>query len=130
MAPMEFACFPPATALFHLAYGMATTAVLMEVMFLGFRKVPFTCAHLPGKVNLVFLGVMYVFGFTAYSRTLRNLEIWLAQSPVAIPAFFALAAAVYLAVSHFGTKLLGPKPVLDYEEPAEPVVRTLGLSAR
>ena len=93
MAPMEFACFPPAAALFHLAYGITTSMLLMEVMFFGFRKVPFTCAHLPGKVNLVFLGVIYIFGFTTYSSTMRKLEAWLTHSPVAALAFFGLAAA-------------------------------------
>jgi hypothetical protein len=128
MTPMEFASFPPGVALFHLAYGITTSMLLMEVMFFGLRKVPFTCAHLPGKVNLVFLGVIYIFGFTAYSSTLRNLETRLTHNPVAALAFFGLAAAVYRALSHYGRIMLGPKPVLDYEDPPEPVVRTLGLS--
>ena len=81
LAPMEFACFHPAVALFHLAYGITTSALLIEVMFFGFRKVPFTCAHFPGKVNLTFLGVMYIFGFSAYNRTMGNLEARLALSP-------------------------------------------------
>ncbi|MCX6627085.1 MAG: hypothetical protein NTW28_05595 [Candidatus Solibacter sp.] len=130
MAPMEFAYFPPAAALFHLAYGITTSVLLMEVMFFGFRKVAFTCAHLPGKVNLVFLGVMYIFGFSAYSSTMRALEARLTHSPVLALAFFALAGALYIAVSRSGRKMLGPNPVLDFEDPAEPIVRTLGLATR
>ena len=68
LAPMEFLCFPARTAGFHLAYGLTLTLLLVEVMFLGFRKIPFTCAHFPGKVNLSLLAVIYVFGFTTYSR--------------------------------------------------------------
>ena len=128
LAPMEFACFHPAAALFHLAYGITTSALVIEVMFFGFRKVPFTCAHFPGKVNLTFLAVMYIFGFTAYNRTMSNLEARLAPSPVAAAAFFAAAAALYVALSHAGKRILGPQPALDYEDPAEPTVRTLGLS--
>ena len=41
--------------MFHLAYGVTLSLLLVELMFLGFRKIPFTCAHLPGKVNLTFL---------------------------------------------------------------------------
>jgi hypothetical protein len=130
MAPMEFACFPPAAALFHLAYGMTTSVLLMEVMFFGFHKVPFTCAHLPGKVNLTFLAVIYIFGFSAYSSTMSKLEARLTQSPAAALAFFGLAAILCIAVSRMGRKILGPKPVLDYEDPAEPIVRTLGLTPR
>ena len=130
MAPMEFACFRPAAAVFHLAYGIVTSALLIEVMFTGFRKVPFTCAHFSGKINLTFLAVIYVFGFTAYNRTLSGLEARLADNPVAAAAFFVFAAALYAALSRAGRKILGPKPVLDYEDPVDPTVRTLGLSTR
>ena len=51
----------------------------MEIMFFGFRKVPFTCSHLPGKVNLVGLAVIYILGFTMYSSTMADLEAWLAD---------------------------------------------------
>ncbi len=43
---------------------------------------------------------------------------------------FALAAALYLSLAHWERKMLGPKPALDYEDPAEAVVRTLGLTVR
>ena len=130
MAPMEFASFPPAAALFHLAFGIATSVLLTEVMFLGFRKVPFTCAHLPGKVNLVFLGVMYIFGFSAYSRSLRSLEAILTRNRAGALAFFVVAAALYAALSRSDRIVLGPRAVLDYEDPADPVVRTLGITTR
>ncbi len=51
-------------AVFQFAFGVTASILLMEVLFLGFRKVPFTCSHFPGKVNLVLLSVLYVFGFT------------------------------------------------------------------
>jgi hypothetical protein len=127
---MEFACFPPVVALFHMAYGITTSVLLMEIMFFDFCKVPFTCAHLPGKINLVFLGVMYIFGFSAYSSTLRNLESRLTGSPIAALAFFALAAALYITIARYRRIMLGPKPALDYLDPAEPIVRTLDLSTR
>ncbi|HTS61763.1 MAG TPA: hypothetical protein VMH28_07045 [Candidatus Acidoferrales bacterium] len=130
MAPMELARFHWTAALFHAAYGIMLAVVLMEVMFLGFRKVPFTCAHFPGKVNLVFLSVMYVFGFTTYSGTMARLEAWLAVRPAAALLFLAAAAAGWIAVSRYGRRVLGAKAVLDYEDPADPVVRTLGIAVR
>jgi hypothetical protein len=92
--------------------------------------VPFTCAHLPGKFNLVFLALVYISGFSAYSSTMSRLEAYLTRNPAAIPVFFALAAALYFSVAYWERKMLGPKPALDYEDPAEPVVRTLGLTVR
>jgi hypothetical protein len=130
LAPLEFYYFPPGVALFHLAFGIATSVLLTEVMFLGFRKIPFTCAHFPGKVNLVFLGVIYIFGFTAYSSLLRRLEVWLVHTPLAALACFALTAAIYFALSQSAHKILGSGLRLDFEDEIDPTVRTLGLSTR
>jgi hypothetical protein len=67
-------------SLFHFAFGVTASVLLMELLFLDFRKVPFTCSHFPGKVNLVFLSVIYVFGFTLYRSYLASLEIWLERT--------------------------------------------------
>ena len=96
---MEFLCFPPGVALFHLAYGFTLSLLLTELMFLGFRKIPFTCAHFPGKVNLSFLAVIYVFGFTTYSRTMASFEQWLTGSPLYAGLFFAAAFAALAALA-------------------------------
>jgi len=130
LLPMEFARFPWPVVLFHFAFGLALSVVLMEVLFLGFRKVPFTCAHFPGKVNLVFLSVMYVFGFTTYSGTMARVESWLEIRPVAAVLFFAAGGLAWFMLARFGRRVLGPKAVLDYEDPADPVVRTLGIATR
>ena len=130
LLPMEFARFPWPVVLFHFTFGLALSVVLMEVLFLGFRKVPFTCAHIPGKVNLVFLSVMYVFGFTTYSATMARVESWLEIRPVAAVLFFAAAGLAWFMLARFGRRVLGPKAALDYEDPADPVVRTLGIATR
>ncbi len=128
LAPMEFACFPPAAALFHLAFGITLSILLMEIMLAGFRKVPFTCAHFPGKVNLVFLGVLYVFGFTLYSRTMAGFEQWLGQSAAAQLIFLAAAGAGLFALARWRRRYLPAAAALDYEDAGDPIVRTLGLT--
>jgi hypothetical protein len=128
LSPMEFACFPPAAAAFHLAFGITLSILLMEIMLLGFRKAPFTCAHFPGKVNLVFLGVLYVFGFTLYSRTMASFEQWLGRSAAAQIAFFVAAGAILAALARWRNHRLAAAQALDYEDATDPIVRTLGLS--
>jgi len=130
LAPLEFACFAWPVALLHTTYGIAVSLLLMEVLFLGFRKVPFTCAHFPGKVNLVFLSVMYIFGFTTYSGMVTRAEIWMQTRPIATALFFGVAMAIWTALTWQGRRILGAKPSLDYDDPADPVVRTLGISMR
>ena len=89
---------------------------------LGFRKAPFTCAHFPGKVNLVFLGVLYVFGFTMYSRTMASLEHGSRQSVAAELVFFTAAAAILTALRTLAQSLpRRHEAALDYEDAAEPI---------
>ena len=130
LTPVEFAFFDWRLAVFHLAYGIALSLLLVEIMFFGFRKAPFTCAHFPGKVNLVFLSVIYILGFSMYSGHMADLENWLATQPFAAAGFFIVAAGAWRILSYFSRRLLGPKPSLDYENPGDPVVRTLGIAVR
>ena len=129
LAPMEFACFPPAAALFHLAFGVSLSVTLMEVMFFGFRKVPFTCAHLPGKVNLAALTFIYIFGFTMYSRLMAGLESWLAGKPAVAAAFLCAVFASWLRFARWRERAAGGPAAIDYEDPGDPVIRTLGLTS-
>jgi hypothetical protein len=113
---------------FQFAFGLTASAVLMEAMFLGFRKVPFTCSHFPGKVNLVFLGVLYFFGFTFYSSYMASLEEWLSGTPLAAAFFFVAVAGGLAALGRAREGLLSGETALNYEDDGNPVVRTLGLT--
>ncbi|HEY1339659.1 MAG TPA: hypothetical protein VGF59_19235 [Bryobacteraceae bacterium] len=128
LAPYEFARFLWPAALFHLAFGVSTSLLLTEAMFAGFNKVPFTCGRLPGKVNMTFLAAIYVLGFTMYSRYLARLESWLVVTPWTAITFLAIAAAALAALARRRGRLAGHPAALDYQEPGDPVVRTLGLS--
>jgi hypothetical protein len=128
LSPMEFVCLRWTVALFHLGFGVTLSVLLMEILFVGFRKVPFTCAHLPGKVNLTWLSAVYVFGFTMYSRIMASFEAWLSTAPLAAFLFFGCAASAGLLLAHWHGRMLGGATALDYEDPGEPVIRTLDLS--
>jgi hypothetical protein len=127
LAIMEFACFAPAVALFHVAFGFSLSLALMEAMFFGFHRVPFTCSRLPGKVNMTALVFLYIFGFTMYSREMAAVESWLVVRPLAAIAFLAALALGWLVCSRWQGRRSG-EAALEYEEPFDPVVRTLGLS--
>jgi hypothetical protein len=130
LAPVEVVQFGWVRAALYTTYGVAVSLVLMEAMFLGFRKVPFTCAHFPGKVNLVFLGLMYIFGFTAYSGFVTRGEIWIQSRPLAVVLFFGLAAIAWAVLVQQGRRMVGATARLAYDDPPDPVVRTLGIGVR
>ncbi|HEX3746022.1 MAG TPA: hypothetical protein VHW09_18905 [Bryobacteraceae bacterium] len=128
-AAMEFRFFAWTTALFHLAFGAVVALLLIEIMFVGFRKVPFTCSYFPGKINLVFLAVIYVLGFTIYSGTMASLEEWLAGQSWYAAAFLVPALATAALLAYWRDRQAGAESLLEYQDAGDPVVRTLELSA-
>lgn len=116
-------------ALYHTAYGLLLSLVLMEILFFGFRKAPFTCAHFPGKVNLTGLAVIYVFGFTAYSGTMAALEARLERYPLAASAFLGVVAGAAILLARLDRHRLGAAEVLDYEDAGDPLICTLGITS-
>ncbi len=85
LAPVEIVSFGPLAAALHIAFGATMSMLLADLLFLDFRKVPFTCTYAPGQANLIGLGVAYVFGFTTYSRFMAQFEAWLTPRPLAGP---------------------------------------------
>lgn len=124
-APVEFASVPWTAALFHLAFGTALSTLVAEALFATFRKVPFTCSYLAGKVNVVGLSVVYIFGFTLYSRTMAGLEQWLERSPGAAAAFLGAAAAGWAIAG----RRRAPGAAVEFEDSGDPAVQVLGIGA-
>lgn len=129
-AGMEFHYFPWRQAVYHLAYGLTLSVVMMELLFLSYRKVPFTCSFYPGKVNLVGLLVIYVLGFTTYSEWMARLEVWMYGSVLATSIFYAVAAVVLILLGIWRQTLLKETTSVNYEDIDESSIRTLGLVIR
>lgn len=128
LAPLELARFPWRVAAFHAAFGIALSALLVEILFFGFRKAPFTCGYFPGRINLVCLSVVYVVGFMAYSRVMAGLESWLTHRPAAALAFLAAGLAARALLQFLSARIVRRAPALEYAGSGDPVVRTLGLT--
>jgi hypothetical protein len=130
LAPIELHFFRWPVALFHVAYGVALSLLLGEIMFFGFRKVAFTCSYFPGRINLVWLSVIYVMGFTTYISTMSDVEVWLSSRPAAALAFLALAAAAGVTAAWWRDRQFGLTAKLNYEDLGDPTVLTLDLASR
>jgi len=78
----------------HVAVQLAAGALLVELMFWTFDKVPFTCSYFPGRTNLSILFLLYFYGFTAYSFHMADLEAALEQHPAYAALFFAVAGVL------------------------------------
>lgn len=128
LAAIEAIHAPWGAVAFHFAFGVTVSIGLMETLFVGFHKVPFTCSHFPGKVNLVFLSVLYVFGFTLYSSYMASLEEWLWATPVAAAVLFAAIAGALVMLGRARDRAPIGESGLEYEDDGNPAVRTLGLT--
>jgi hypothetical protein len=92
--PFEMAHWGGLVGIFHTVFQLATGALLIEILFWTFDKVPFTCSYFPGKVNLALLAGFFLYGFTMYSFQMADLEAALEGRPVRALLFFAAAAAL------------------------------------
>ena len=81
-----------------MIFQLATGALLIELLFWSFDKVPFTCSYFPGKVNLALLAGIYLYGFTEYSFRMADLETALEGRPWFALLFFT-AALLLLTLS-------------------------------
>ena len=66
--------------------------ILVELLLLNFRKIPFTCSYQPGKANITVLGVFYWFAFTTYAYTMATFERWLLQDGTPVDCLLGLVA--------------------------------------
>ena len=96
--PLEIAVWGLGKGLFHLAFQFAAGALLTEVLFWTFDKVPFTCSYFPGATNFAFLAGFYLYGFTNYSFMMADLEASLEKNTVqALQYFVGSAILITLA---------------------------------
>ena len=89
--PLEMARWGVLPGVFHSAFQLSAGALLVEVLFWSFNKVPFTCSYFPGKVSLALLAGLYLYGFTTYSFRMADLETTLETRPAWALLFFGVA---------------------------------------
>jgi hypothetical protein len=128
LAPMEFMFLDATEAMFHLAFGLAVSAVLTELFFFKFNKVPFTCSYLPARSHLAFLAGAYLYGFTVYAYTMGRLERWVsAGGGMRAGGLFAVIFLGYIALIWYRRAHTLP-PAIIYEDNGDPLVRQLNLT--
>jgi hypothetical protein len=112
----------------HLVFGLVLSLILVEVLLLNFRKVPFTCSYQPGKAYITVLGVFYWLAFTTYAYTMATLERWLLRDGVRWIVFIFFTLLVLGGLNLRRKKRLVHGLGLIYEDEPNPDVQTLGLS--
>lgn len=123
LTPFVLVFFSWPVALFQLVFGVMLSVLLMEVLFLDFTSIPFTCGHFPGRNNLVWLMSAYVIGLFYYPSVMAGLEIRLTENPLKAAATVVIGCLILWRWQ----KRAKPEESLDYLGDDDPAVRTLGL---
>jgi hypothetical protein len=111
----------------HPVFGVMLSLILIELLLMNFRKIPFTCSYQAGKANITVLGVFYWFGFTAYAYTMAALERWLLQDDARWVGFLVLMLVVLGGMVVWRKTIPMGGSGFVYEDEPNPDVQTLGL---
>jgi hypothetical protein len=123
LLPAEVAVWRGWRVPLHTVFQFVAGALLIELMFWTFDKVPFTCSYFPGRTNLSILFVLYLYGFTNYSFHMADLELAIEHRALYAILFFT-TAAVLLTLSW----RRHPAPSAVRFDAGEPVIQTLDLT--
>jgi hypothetical protein len=96
MTPLQFAVWGWREAIVHTAFQLLAGALLVEVFFWRFDKVPFTCPYFAGRSNLALTAGLYIYGFTTYSFNLADLEQLVVGNGMYRFAVFAIGGGLLL----------------------------------
>jgi hypothetical protein len=123
LLPAEIAVWGGWRVPLHTVFQFAAGALLIELMFWTFDKVPFTCSYFPGRTNLSILFLLYLYGFTTYSFQMADLESAIEHRALYAILFFT-AAAILLTLCW----RRHPAPSAVRFDASEPVIQTLDLT--
>jgi len=128
LAPLEFLWGPGwGAALVYLTFAVLLSLLLLNLLLVWFRKIPFTCSYFPGKTSMAVMAALYLAGFTTYAWSMASLEARLMRSPVELALFYALGLLALFGLSLLEKRERGVDDSLIYEDQPEPIVRTLEL---
>ena len=127
LAPVEIYFRGWRLGLIHLSFALALGLVLLNLLLVWFRKIPFTCSYFPGKTSMAVMLGLYLAGFAAYSWSMADLEASLLGEPAQLLLFYAVAAASLWGLARLEERELGVDDSLIYEDEPDPIVRSLEL---
>jgi hypothetical protein len=113
---VTLAFFGWTTALLHTATLVACDVLLVEVLLIHFRKIPFACSYPVFRSNSGVILVAYLFGFFIFTDYLPQLEGWALVSPLRILCFVPLLGAAFAGLHAYRKQMLDMDKQLIFEE--------------
>jgi hypothetical protein len=117
LAFFEFSWFDSRTAAIHVLFDLITTAFLIEALFFGFRKIPYTCDYLQNKLQLAFFAVVYLYAYTTYKPLIGGLKAWVSADPQHLLRFLSVSAIAFGAILIYRALTGAERAKFIYDEP-------------
>jgi hypothetical protein len=105
-------------ALLHTAIVVLSCVVLVEVLLVRFRKIPFTCPYPAFQSYSTLVLVAALFGFIAFAVYLPDFEEWSLTEPWRVILFITLVVVILLSLKQYRKQMLDMDKQLVFEDPA------------
>ncbi len=116
------------TGVGHDIFVALIAALMVEILLIDFRKVPFTCAQRPGKNNVAGMWALYWVAFTIYAHAMARMGVWLAERPGRMIVGYFAVAMLLAALVGFKRSAESHGGEFDFEDAGDPAVLTLDIS--
>jgi len=127
LSPVELVFRGWQLAAIHLSFALLLSLVLLNLLLVWFRKIPFSCSYFPGKTSMAVMFFLYVAGFNMYAWTMADVEERLIGSPAELGLAYAVGGLALYGLARLEKREFAVDDALIYEDQPEPVVRSLEL---
>jgi hypothetical protein len=112
-------------ALLFCLYGFVVSSLLVEIVFVSHRKIPFTCSYLPGKGKMHIFWIVYLVSLISYVAIMTSLAYDLLLNLSNFLYFYAIAFILFLLIRFVQNRFFLQRADIIYEEKPEPALLTL-----
>ena len=100
----------------HVVFTAALGVLLVDVLLVGLRKIPFACTYYPGRSRAPTLWPLFVMAFVVYAYVLADAERAAMTSRLVLGAVPASIIVAIAGLAQLRRLNLRPPPGLVYEE--------------
>ncbi|MHB8540387.1 MAG: hypothetical protein ACYDCD_05530 [Candidatus Acidiferrales bacterium] len=115
-------------AVIHTAIVAAVCVLLVEILLVRFRKIPFTCSAPHFKSNALVSILLYFLGFVVFTSWISTAERWAFEDPLWYLAFAPALAGIWVFLARHRGEMTYLDRRLIFEEPPEVTVEVLDLT--
>jgi hypothetical protein len=113
---LGMALWGPRDGAIHLGFTAALGILLVDVLLIGLRKIPFACTYYPGRSRAPTLWPFFVVAFVVYAYVLAGTESAAMTNRRLLGVFLASIAVTIAGLGHLRRLNLQGPPGFIYEE--------------